>query len=254
MVHKDKRPLIIGHRGASGEAPENTLASFGLALQQGAEGLELDIHLSADGEIFVCHDSTVDRTTNGTGEIANMSVEELKMLDAGSWFDERYAGEQLPLLEEVFASVPAEIVINVEVKCPLTPRLQERLLQLLNQYDRLQSVVFSSFHHKVLLGLKQEEPRLQVGLLYRGNFINHRNVAELTGMDIYSLHPYYTLIDAEDVADAVSHGLRVYTFTVNDPVQMKRVYDLGVSGIGTDFPALLKIMLDSLESQDKAAV
>ncbi|TVY02423.1 glycerophosphodiester phosphodiesterase [Paenibacillus cremeus] len=243
---KQKRPLIIGHRGAKGEAPENTLASFALAVEQGANALELDIHLTVDGEIVVCHDPLINRTTNGEGAIANLTAAELKSLDAGGWFDPRYAGERIPLLEEVLAAVPAGVMLNIEVKCPYSGRLQERLVELLERYDRLGSVVLSSFHHKVLLALKQANPRLQVGLLYRGNFVQHRKIAEISGMEVYALHPYFTMVDAEDVADAVEHGYKIFSFTVNDPEQMRRVAELGVTGIGTDFPARLKEVLDSM--------
>ncbi|WP_281166722.1 glycerophosphodiester phosphodiesterase [Paenibacillus ginsengihumi] len=126
-----KKPLVIGHRGAAGEAPENTLASFRLALEQGADAVELDVHMSADGEIIVCHDATVNRTTDGQGAISTMSTAELRQLDAGRWFHERFAGERLPLLEEAFRLVPDNIMIHVEIKCPYSVRLEERLLGLL---------------------------------------------------------------------------------------------------------------------------
>lgn len=240
------RPLIIGHRGAAGEAPENTLASFALALRQGAEAIELDIHFSADGEIVVCHDATVNRTTDGAGAIAELTVPELKKLDAGRWFDGRFAGEPLPLLDEVFAMIPSEIMINVEIKCPYSPRLEERFLELLKQYSRLESVVVSSFDHKTLLRLKHAEPRLRIGLLYTANFADHRKMAEATGMEVYSLHPYFRLIEPEDVKDAVEHGLQVYPYTLNEPTDLQWAVNAGMSGIITDYPARLKALLDQV--------
>ncbi|MFH5181221.1 glycerophosphodiester phosphodiesterase [Paenibacillus sp. TAB 01] len=240
------RPLIIGHRGAAGEAPENTLASFQLAVEQGADALELDVHLSSDGELIVCHDATITRTTDGTGAIEQMTVEQLKRFDAGSRFDPRFAGERIPLLGEVFAAIPNRVMINVEIKCAYSERLLARLTELLEQYDRLSSVVVSSFDHKILVNLKRALPNLRIGLLYTANFASHRLMAEQTGAAVYSLHPYYKLIGAEDVREAVTDGLEVYPFTINEEEELKAALEAGVTGIITDFPARLKRLLDSM--------
>jgi glycerophosphoryl diester phosphodiesterase len=237
------KTLVIGHRGAAGEAPENTLASFQLAVEQGADAVELDIHVSADGELVVCHDSAVDRTTNGKGEISESTVKKLKMLDAGSWFAPRFASEKLPLLQEVFALIPSSVMINVEVKCRYSARLETRLLELIKQYDRLSGVVISSFDHKTLIKLKRAEPDLRIGLLYSANPANHCQLAEMTGIEVYSLHPYYKLIDPEDVRDAVLNGLLVYPFTINGEKDIKQALEAGVSGIITDFPERVKALL-----------
>ncbi|SFM13392.1 glycerophosphoryl diester phosphodiesterase [Paenibacillus sp. 1_12] len=244
MPKKENKTIIIGHRGAAGEAPENTLGSFRLAVEQGAEALELDIHESADGALIVCHDATVDRTTNGHGSISRMTQEELQKLDAGGWFSPQYVGEKLPLLEEVFTLIPQDILINIEIKCAYSTRLEHRLLQLLQQYDRLQNVIISSFDHKILVRLKQAEPALKMGLLYVANFQNHRKMAESTGIEVFSLHPQYRLIEAEDVQDAVQNGLFVYPFTINEEEELRKALNDGVSGIITDFPGRLKTLRD----------
>lgn len=240
-----KNPLIIGHRGAAGEAPENTLASFRLALEQGADALELDVHMSADGDIIVCHDATVNRTTDGQGAIDRMSTAELRQLDAGRWFHERFAGERLPLLEEVFQLVPDNMMINVEIKCPYSTRLEERLLGLLREYGRMETVVLSSFSHRILGRLQAAEPELRVGLLYSADVaFPHRKLAELSGMNVYSLHPSYRLIGPEDVADSTAHGLQVYVYTVNDERSQLAAREAGVSGIITDYPGRLRDLLE----------
>ncbi|TVY09761.1 glycerophosphodiester phosphodiesterase [Paenibacillus cremeus] len=237
------QPLIIGHRGAKGSAPENTLAAFALAFEQGAEAIELDVQESADGELIVCHDATVDRTTNGKGRIAELTVAELQKLDAGGWYHERFAGEKLPTLAEVFELVPVEYMINVEIKCPFSERLFVRLKELLEQYDRLQSVVVSSFNHKLLQELKQRLPELKAGLLYEANFTQHRKMAEGSGIGVFSLHPQFRLIGAEDVKDALAHGLQVYPYTINELTDLQRAVEAGVSGIITDYPDRLKRLL-----------
>jgi glycerophosphoryl diester phosphodiesterase len=242
-----QRPLIIGHRGAAGEAPENTLTSFPLALEQGADMLELDVHLTKDSEIIVCHDETVNRTTNGSGAITDLAMDELQRLDAGSWFHERFAGERLPTLQQVFEQVPACIKINVEVKCLYSPALSDRLRELVQQYDRWDSVVLSGFSHKLLYQLKQDEPRFSVGLLYCSDFVQHRLAAEASGMPVYSLHPFHMLIQPEDIADLNAHGIQTYPYTVNQETHMRRLIDAGVSGIITDYPARLKELLEKYE-------
>ncbi|MDG0792616.1 glycerophosphodiester phosphodiesterase [Cohnella ginsengisoli] len=239
-----KRTLIIGHRGAAGEAPENTLASFRTAVTQGADAVELDIHLSADGEIVVCHDPTVDRTTDGAGSIALLTVAELKGLDAGSWFDPRYASEKLPLLEEVLALVPAGIMINIEVKCRYSIRLEKRLRQLLATYRRQDGVVVSSFDHKALARLKQAAPSLRIGLLYAADFRRHSLIATSFGSEVYSLHPDHRWLGDEDIADAMRAGLRVYPYTVNGKAEWDALIAAEVSGIITDYPGRLRAVRD----------
>jgi glycerophosphoryl diester phosphodiesterase len=245
----EDKTLIIGHRGASGEAPENTLAAFRLALEQGADAVELDIHVSADGELIVCHDDTVDRTTNGTGKIELLTVLELKELDAGYWYDPRFTAEKLPLLEEVFALIPADIMINIEVKCAYSTRLEKRLLELLVQYNRLESVVVSSFDHKTLVKLKKAQSALRIGLLYSANFQSHRLMAASAGVEVYSLHPYYLLLEAEDITDAVQHGMQVYPFTINEEAQWRELLEANVSGIITDYPGRLKVVREAIASE-----
>lgn len=239
------KPLVIGHRGAAGEAPENTLGSFALALQQGAEGIELDVHISRDGEIVVCHDPTLDRTTNGSGLICEKSWNEIKLLDAGSWFSEAYIGERVPLLSEVFELVPRGILINVEVKHAYEGQMEKVLLAFLRESSRLEDVVISSFDHKVIRRIKQAEPEARVGLLYAANLIDHAAYVQQIGIDVYSLHPHHECIEQEDVAGASAAELAIYPYTVNDLVDYKRMIACGVSGIITDYPARLRELLKS---------
>ena len=152
------KPVIFAHRGASGEAPENTLAAFKLGLAQGCDAFELDVHLSKDGQIVVIHDGTIDRTTDGLGAVNEMTVEELKAFDAGSWFDEKYRGERIPLLEEVFDITPGHIIINIEIKGSYNGQLEPALIDLLKKRDRLDTVVISSFDWKSLRYIKELEP------------------------------------------------------------------------------------------------
>src|SRR6266508_4216831 len=147
MLESLPRPVIFAHRGASAHAPENTLAAFELALAQQADGIELDVKLSSDGQVVVCHDSTVDRTTDGKGRIKDLPLAELKKLDAGSFFSEKFHGEKIPTLEEVFESVGKRTFINVELTNYNSPRdqLVETVCMLVKKCGLQQRVMFSSF-------------------------------------------------------------------------------------------------------------
>ncbi|WP_409341288.1 glycerophosphodiester phosphodiesterase [Paenibacillus sp. MBLB4367] len=240
------RPLIIAHRGASGEAPENTLGAFKLGLEQGCHAIELDVHLSKDGHIVVCHDTTLDRTTDRTGAISELTLAEIQTADAGSWFHEKYAGERIPTLEQVFELVPPSIVINVEIKGSYGRRTEHALAELLRRTGRLSSVVVSSFDHKCLAFLKLLEPEVQIGLLYSFTPVRHAALASLLGVPVYSLHPHFFSLNQEDVRDAVSQGLQVYPWTINAEDQLRKAAEYGVSGIITDYPGRLKNVLDNM--------
>jgi glycerophosphoryl diester phosphodiesterase len=234
-----QKVMVIGHRGAAGEAPENTLASFQLALEQGADGIELDIHLSKDGEIMVCHDPTIDRTTNGNGYIVEMDAEEIKRYDAGGWFSDQYAGERIPTLAEVFNLVPEHIMINIEIKYAYQGQLETKLIDLLSARNRLENIVISSFDHKCLQRLKKAAPEVKIGLLYAANLIDHAGYAKQLGVDVYSIHPNYQLIEQADVLNAKAAGLQIYPYTVNSVNDYRSMLEFGVSGIITDFPRKL---------------
>jgi glycerophosphoryl diester phosphodiesterase len=235
--------LVIGHRGCAGEAPENTLASFQLALEQGCDGIELDIHLSRDGQLIVCHDPTVNRTTDGSGWIYEMTLEELKQLDAGAWFQDRYRGQRMPTLEEVLDLMPQDQWINVEIKHSYGRHIEPRLAELLKARGRMETTVVSSFDHKSLVHLKKLLPDVKIGLLYMENLVNHVKLAEMTGVQVHSLHPYYRNIDQADIQAAIAHGLSLYPYTINDEAQLRLFIDYGVTGIITDYPGKLRALL-----------
>lgn len=239
------KPIIIGHRGAAGEAPENTLASFALALEQGAQAIELDVHVTKDGEIVVCHDGTLDRTTNGSGHICNNNLQDIQMLDAGAWFSEKFKGQRIPLLSEVFDLVPRGTLINMEVKHTYEGRMEKELLAFLRKSKRYEDVVVSSFNHKVVQRLKRSEPELKVGLLFAANLIDHAGYAKLLEVEVYSLHPHYHLVDREDVALASAAGIAVYPYTVNEVSDYKMMIEAGVTGIITDYPGRLRAYLNT---------
>ena len=142
------RPLVIAHRGASAYAPENTLAAFRLAAEQGADAVELDAKLSADGQVVVIHDPTVERTTNGSGEVRQLSLAQIKSLDAGGFLSPQFAGEPIPTLAEVFDAVGHQLLINVELTNYASPRGRpgRKVVGLVKDFHLEERVLFSSFH------------------------------------------------------------------------------------------------------------
>jgi glycerophosphoryl diester phosphodiesterase len=236
----NKRPLIIAHRGAAGEAPENTKAAFQLAMEQGCDGFELDVHVSSDGQIIVCHDPNIKRTTDGRGLVADMTVKQLKRYDAGSWFNESYAGERIPLLEEIFDLAPPTLMINVEIKSYRHPLIAQRLVELLRQYGRTEQVILSSFDYECLYRIHRIEPAIKIGLLYEYIPIRYSQLASRKQVTIHSLHPHQRFISKSYVEAAKRAGLHIYPWTIDRPHQMQLAIDAGASGIITNYPKRLK--------------
>ncbi len=164
---------VWAHRGASGYYPENTMTSFEGAIKQNADGIELDVHLSKDGYLIVCHDETLNRTTNGKGFIKQFDLYELKQLDAGSWYDKKYKGEKMPLLEEVIDLIKGtNMDLNIELKAGsiFYPGIEEKVLKMIEKYNIKEQVIISSFDHYALVKIKSLDSEIKTGiLLYKNN-------------------------------------------------------------------------------------
>lgn len=237
------KPLIIAHRGASGNAPENTLAAFQLSVEEGADGIELDVHLSKDGELVVIHDDTLDRTTNGTGRVQDKDLDELKTYDAGSWFDSKFASERIPLLQEVIDILPDEVFLNVEIKNSPTvyQGIEQKLVDILEKNDRLSTTVVSSFDHASVRKVKQLAPEVKIGLIYSNNFADTLAYLETFKDDkVYSLHPSHKVIYNRDIQPFLDAGLQVYPYTINDEEIAQHLHAKGVSGLITNYPTKIR--------------
>lgn len=163
------RVLNFAHRGASAQASANTLSAFRLAAELGADGVELDVQLSRDGEVVVIHDFTVDGTTNGSGAVVEKTLTELQTLDAGSWFDAAFAGERIPTLQEVMDAVGHRLLMNIEIKLPFTlanTGLEAEVVRLIEDNGLVDRVLISSFHPLTLRRVKSLNRRIPTGLLY----------------------------------------------------------------------------------------
>ncbi len=239
MLAELPRPIIFAHRGASAHAPENTLASFKLALAQGADAIELDAKLSADAQVVVCHDPTLDRTTDGTGDLSKKTLAELRALDAGSSFSVKFKGEKIPLLEEVFESLGKKIFINVELTNYTTPHdaLVEKVCALVIKHGLESSVLFSSFLASNLKKAFRLLPNVPRGLLARGGWRGAwaRSFGFTFG-DYAALHPYLSDVNAQQIQRVHKRKRRVHVWTVSETEAIKRLKDWGADGLFTVDP------------------
>jgi glycerophosphoryl diester phosphodiesterase len=236
-------PIILGHRGASFEAPENTLAAFRLALEQGADGLELDVTLTADGQVVVVHDDTLDRTTNGHGPVSRLSLAEVQALDAGypARFGLQFAGQRVPTLAEVFAACGEQGILNIELKHDHSPgrRLAGRVVELIHAHGWQSRVILSSFQFSSLGRVKALDPALPVGLLYMAPRFGPRLAECLAGVLPHEAHhPAALGLSAAQVAWFHQHALRVNVWTVDDERELRRLAAAGVDGLITNKPRL----------------
>ena len=225
--------LIIGHRGASAISPPNTLKAFRKAIELKADYVEFDIHITKDEEIVIIHDSDTYSTTGVKGLVKNMTLEQIKQLDAGE-------GEQIPTLQELIAIAKDKLGLQIEIKAT---NLLEKLIQILKNENLLDTPIISSFMIDELLKLKKMEPELKVGLLtfeeVRKPKLIMRKIDKIAKNDFYSVHPYYSNINKEIVDYAHDRGLKVNVWTVNDRKSIENLIEIGVDGIITDDISLL---------------
>jgi glycerophosphoryl diester phosphodiesterase len=227
--------LVIAHRGASGHAPENTLAAFKKAVALGATFIETDLQLSRDARFVAIHDPTVNRTTNGQGAVHDMTLAELRRLDAGSWFGSEFAGERIPTLEELLEfSKKHDVVFYLELKPGGSWGSEHALIGALRESGEIPRAVVISFDPAVVLSLRKIEPTLMTGLLYDGQFENPLEKAVEVGAR--QLAARGDLVTPALLAGARKQDLQVVCWTVNHSVHMRMLMAAGVDGIMSDYP------------------
>lgn len=249
---------IIAHRGASARYPENTLASFEGAIALGADMVELDVQLTSNGKVVVFHDEKISRCTNGRGRIADYSLAELKKLDAGSWFDKKFHGEKIPTLAEVLSVCKNKIAVNIEIKTEavtdkILGGIEEKCLKIIEQNEMLRHVVFSSFDPRALQHLKQIDHRTPTAVLFEKKSYGSKlpsQIIESLGADAFNCS-IRELNKKNWLADLKHHDIPVNVYTVNDEKNMRRLLALGVNGIFTNTPDILKSVLDDFRRRQK---
>jgi glycerophosphoryl diester phosphodiesterase len=224
--------LKIGHRGAKGHEPENTLASFAKALDLGVDGIELDVHVCATGELVVIHDFTVDRVTNGTGEVHKLTLVQLQGLSI-------QPNHKIPTLDEVYALVNRQCFINIEMKGRHTA---QPVSDFINNYVahkgyNYSDFLVSSFQQEELQMMSEINPQIHLGILTQASVTQAWEWAD--AYKAKAIHPHFSLLTESNVKKAQQAGLKVYTWTVNEPEDIARITTYGVDGIISDFPERL---------------
>jgi glycerophosphoryl diester phosphodiesterase len=238
-------PVVVAHRGDKAHAPENTLSAFKMAADKGADAVEFDVKLTADGYVVVLHDQTVDRTTNGLGNVAKLPLAALQDLDAGVQFPGQFPGEKIPTLEDVFSSLGDRLYMNVELTNYSTPNdaLVSKVVDLVKKHGMEKRVLFSSFFARNLQKANTLVPEVPRGLLTMSGLLGVWGRTFGWRGDYAALHPFMTDVNAGLMFRVHAAGKRINAWTVNTETDMKRMIGFGVDGIITDDPALaLKII------------
>ena len=227
--------LVIAHRGASGHAPENTLAAFKRALALGATFIETDLQLTRDSRFVALHDETVDRTTNGQGKVHDMTLAELRGLDAGSWFGSEFAGERIPTLDEILEfSKKNDAVFYLELKPGGSWGGEHALIGALRESGETHRTVVISFDPEILAGLRRIEPTMMTGLLYDGQL--EKPIEKALEVGARQLAVRGDLVKPMFLKEARKKDLQVICWTVNHPAHIRTLMEAGVDGIMSDYP------------------
>lgn len=235
------RPFFIGHRGASGYYPENTILAFDKAIELGADMLELDVQQTKDGILVVIHDPNVNRTTSGTGNVRDLTYEELQRLDAGSWFHPHFTGERIPALDEVLERYSGKVRLLIELKKPsLYPNIELKLAEKLMDFnlDKLgdEQIIVQSFDRKSMKKFHDLLPAIPVGVL-----VNNRPAGiplrEIRGIAEYAsyLNPKVTLVNQRLINRIHGCGMKTFAWTVKDRKTARALLKKGMDGIATDY-------------------
>ncbi|GGG60225.1 glycerophosphodiester phosphodiesterase [Paenibacillus radicis (ex Gao et al. 2016)] len=238
---------IWAHRGASAYAPENTMEAFELAVQQHADGLDITIHRTKDGEIVVIHDDTIDRTSNGKGEVADYTLAELKAFNFNAGFEDKYSRTEIPTLHEVLELVKAcELELNIEENIIFSDHDRTTIsldaAKLVQEYGLTERVSFSSFNHHSMAQIKQAFPVIRTGLLYLEGLYNGGEYAKTA--DASALHPFFISVTPDMVTKAHNAGIRIHAWTVNEVAAVKSMIEVGADVIITDCPDICADLRD----------
>ena len=250
MIH----PVRIAHRGASGDglAPENTLAAFEKAIQIGVDVVEVDVHATLDNHVVVIHDATLDRTTDRTGAVKELTFDEVREADAGSWRGASFKDERVPALDEVLDLARHRALVLIEIKAEY---LAERVLQTVVEMDAVSQVVIQSFNQQTLKRIKLLEPTIPAALLM-GNLPTtpsrvraRKMVRDVLATGANSVGLWHNVVTPALLEEMRRRALSVWTWTVNEEVAMRDLVQMGIHGIITNYPDRLNLVLEDLEDE-----
>ena len=239
------RTRVIAHRGFSGAAPENTIAAVRAAIEIGADMVEIDVTMTADEHVVVIHDETVDRTTDGSGKVSDLTRAELQILDAGMWFDRRFAGERVPSLDSVLSEVDGRILLNVEIKSEAVDRgIVAKVAAAIRRRKMVDQVVVSSFSPTALRQMNSEAPEIRTAVLYNPKFHQGQDAVDIVtslGASVFNIKRQR--LTREMRRRCLQHDIPIGIYTVNKERRMRRLVKKGIDAIFTDHPdQLLEIL------------
>ncbi|OGU10704.1 MAG: hypothetical protein A2X61_05040 [Ignavibacteria bacterium GWB2_35_12] len=241
--------FVAAHRGSSGTAPENTMAAFREAIEVGANMIETDIQLTSDGHIVAFHDLKLLKKTNIENNIAELTLENLQKLDAGSWFDEKFAGERIPLLSDIFQLIKDKIYLLIELKLQKSGGnsiLVNKLLNMLREYEIANQVLIASFHYKLLNELKIQMPELPVGAIkIPFDFRHPSKIHKETGCDVFICA--VDELNDKLVKDAIENNIYMGAYSIDSEKDLKTALKYNVKAIGTNYPARIIGMLKGMK-------
>ncbi len=247
---------IISHRGANKVSPQNTMEAFKKAVFFGADGFETDVHLTSDGVPVLCHNYTVDKTSDGSGEIAARTLEQLRKLDFGGYFHHTYKGTQIPTLDEFLTlSKKANLkVLNIEIKSPKNKDyiIANKIIEAVKEYGLFDSLLISSFDPDLLVYIKDLDENCKTGFLYSPDKpitykrVLGRAVDFAKSIDADALHPHQMFVTKELIEKAHENGIMINPWTVNKEKDIKKLVEMGVDGVITDVPNIAKKIITSL--------
>lgn len=239
-------PLVCAHRGRSGVFPENTMVAYEAGIEVGADFMELDVRRTADGEIVCIHDATVDRTTDGEGEVAEMTLDELRALDAGSWLDDEFAGERIPLLRDVLERIAPRLVVDIEIK---QREIAGQVVEIIQQTDAVRRVTIVSFDLDDLRTAKAAEPALGCGLITSGpdedaGQTEHDLIASALECGANFLSCSHRSMTETLVRGCHLMGLALMAWTMDEPEDLRRMIEMKVDGLVSNYPERALEMLE----------
>lgn len=247
MLSNLPKPAVIAHRGSSVHAPENTLDAFYLAVQQGADAVELDVRITADHQVVVFHDRSIDRITSISGQVHKLTYQELALLDASSAFGKMYPKTRIPLLEDVLSAIGEQIPINIELKTiwPFSSLLSSLTVDCLSKFLPNAQVILSSFNPFILFKVHRLIPDLDLGLIVSRNPFPFWKLSHRLGLlPIQSLHAPHQELSPSHIAAAQDQGLKVFAYTVNRPQIIDKLIRSNIDGVFTDAPLLARRIID----------
>jgi glycerophosphoryl diester phosphodiesterase len=261
---KKRNFKIVGHKGAAGYAPENTLASIQIAMDLGADMIEIDVHYTKDGEVVVFHDETLERTTNGTGNVHEKTLAELKELDAGSWKSPAFEGEKIPTLGEVIDLIHGKMGCIIDIKTKghgYYDGFAERIVEIIDDRDAMSWCIIQSYDEQYLEHAYEKDSTIEIKKIMMGedeahllsfyinakSFTDHRNKHEFFS----TLNPHFKSLSQRRIFRFHARGYKVYTYVVNERSDILKMLNMGVDGIITDYPDRVVEIREELEALDK---